>query len=118
MGRAASDAHVGAVGLALNHPDRVPEGNPVQRAEVGIEHEYSVHRVRLLRIEADVERLPRVELGSSPWHGDALPLCYNRMRAVGQSRTGHLARTGRVLYLMGYDGVVLRVRLERTLCAV
>ena len=35
-------------------------------------------------------------------------LRYARMRAVGQTRTGHLARTGRVLYLMSYDGVCLR----------
>ncbi len=25
-----------------------------------------------------VERLPRIELGCSPWRGDALPLCYSR----------------------------------------
>ena len=36
------------------------------------------------------------------------------MRAVDQTRTGHLARTGRVLYLMSYDGVVPRVGVEPT----
>lgn len=52
-----------------------------------------------------LERLPGIEPESLPWQGSALPLSYNRMRADGRARTGHLARTGRMLYQMSYDGV-------------
>ena len=33
-------------------------------------------------------------------------LRYVRMKAVGQTRTGHLVCTGDVLYPMSYDGVL------------
>jgi hypothetical protein len=48
-------------------------------------------------VTVELERLRGVEPRSSPWQGDALPLCYNR-RAEDRSRTGGLARTRGALY--------------------
>ena len=69
--------------LPVGRSGKGPAGtvpDPVQRAEAGGRDRYGVHRVASLVAVVDVERLRGVEPRSSPWQGDALPLCYNRRR--------------------------------------
>jgi hypothetical protein len=68
-----------AAGYTSSHrgPSRVAEGDAVQRAEVCVDDQ-DVHRF-LLSCGRWLERLPRIELGSSRWQRDALPLSYNRV---------------------------------------
>ena len=42
--------------LPAQHPDRVAQAHPVQRAEIGIENQYRVHRDHLL-VVVESERL-------------------------------------------------------------
>ena len=64
--------------LPAQHPDRVAQADPVQRAGIGVEDEYVLHRFTSL-VVVELERLRGVEPRCPAWRADALPLCYNRI---------------------------------------
>src|SRR5204862_6060547 len=64
--------------LPVQHPDRVAQADPVQRAEIGVEDEYMLHRFTSF-VVVELERLRGVEPRWPAWRAGALPLCYNRI---------------------------------------